>query len=76
MVIGAAVYDAGSEENTESCAHIPGPPCGVHEEGDTTLAPGNYVHIHAGVHGGSDLNPATHDWRNPAAHIIIRRMKD
>ena len=28
LVTTARAYDAGSEANTESCEHIPGPPCG------------------------------------------------
>jgi hypothetical protein len=66
-------YDAGSEANNEDCAFIPGPPCempGVH----TDDAEG-YVHIHAGIHGGADLVPAGHDWRNPVAKVTIRRLR-
>ena len=60
-------YDAGSEENTESCTDIPQPFCpdfnfaGPPNPGDD----GNpqpekeppYVHIHDGVHGIKDLKP-------------------
>ena len=65
-------YDAGSEANSESCAYIPGPPCGNHAEDDADAE--GYVHVHAGIHGGegSDLDPATHDWRNPAARLTIQ----
>jgi hypothetical protein len=71
-------YDAGSEVNDELCASIPGPffaECGGPggggmpiggEEGD--------VHIHAGIHGIGDLVAADRDWRNPVAHISIRRV--
>ena len=40
-------------------------------------APGGgegYVHIHAGIHGVGNLNPALRDWRNPVAKISIRRI--
>ena len=64
-------YDAGSEANSESCAYIPGPPCGNHAD-DEAEAEG-HIYVHAGIHGGegSDLNPAMHDWRNPVARLTI-----
>ena len=65
-------YDSGSEANSEDCAYIPGPPCGnmVH---DSANAEG-FVHVHAGIHGGgdSDLDPATHDWRDPVARLTVK----
>lgn len=70
--VDAEAYDAGSEANSESCAFIPGPPCGNHIH-DPAAAEG-YVHVHAGIHGGSGLTPATHDWRNPVAQIEIKRI--
>jgi hypothetical protein len=77
----SAAHDAGSERNDESCASIPGPffaecggpggaerPSGGEEE---------YVHIHAGIHGGvgSNLSPSERDWRNPVAQITILRIR-
>lgn len=69
--VNLIAYDAGSEANSESCAYIPGPPCGNHVE-DEADAEG-HVHVHAGIHGGegSDLDPAAHDWRNPLARLTI-----
>jgi hypothetical protein len=69
----ANAYDAGSEVNTEFCDYIPGPPCGNHVR-NTEGAEG-YVHIHAGIHGIGDLDPAVFDWRNPVAEIKIRRAR-
>ena len=66
-------YDAGSEANTEDCAYVPGPPCGGHVHDDTNEAEG-FVHVHAGIHGGSGLDPAQHDWRNPVAIMVIERL--
>ena len=65
--INLNAYDAGSEANSESCAYIPGPPCGNHAEAE------GHVYVHAGIHGGegSDLDPAMHDWRNPVARLTI-----
>ena len=70
--INLTAYDSGTEANSESCAYIPGPPCGSHAE-DDAMAEG-YVYVHNGVHGveGSGLDPATHDWHNPVARMTIK----
>jgi hypothetical protein len=71
----AMAYDAGSEANNELCSHIPGPPCapgtGNAREPDSV----GFVHVHNGVHGVGDLDPAMLDWRGPVATISVRRMK-
>jgi hypothetical protein len=73
VTLMSPAYDAGSETNDELCAHIPGPYC--MGEALSPLDEGEgYVHIHAGIHGGGDLLPATFDWRNPTAKITITRM--
>jgi hypothetical protein len=41
---------------------------------DTTGAEG-YVHIHSGIHGIGDLEPAQADWNNPVAIVKIQRVK-
>lgn len=74
LEVDADAYDAGSEANSESCAFIPGPPCGHPGVRDTLEAEG-FVHIHSGIHGGADLVPATHDWRNPVAEVAIQRIR-
>ena len=68
-------YDAGSEKNDELCAHIPGPPCGMHVDGP---AENGVVHIHNGIHGigGDGVEPAEHDWRNPVAKIVVTRVNN
>jgi len=68
----AYAYDAGSEFNSEDCAFIPGPPCGLHVH-DSAPAEG-FVHVHAGIHGIKDIDAATYDWRGPVAEITIERM--
>lgn len=70
----AVAYDSGTEANTESCAHIPGPPCGNPFVRVTNGAEG-FVHIHNGIHGIADLSPSQHDWRNPVVQITIRRIR-
>ncbi|MEM9597761.1 MAG: spondin domain-containing protein [Acidobacteriota bacterium] len=67
-------YDSGSEANTESCEHIPGPPCGNGGVRVTGGAEG-FVHVHQGVHGiGDDLSSFGYDWRNPSAAITVIRV--
>ena len=68
----AAAYDAGSEANTESCDHIPGPPCGSPGNRVTEGAEG-YVYPHSGIHGKDGLDPSMLDWNNPVAMITIER---
>jgi hypothetical protein len=69
----AIAYDAGSEANSESCDFIPGPPCGMHVH-DPAEAEG-FVHVHAGIHGIDELDPAELDWRNPVAEMSIQRSR-
>ena len=61
-------YDAGSEPNDELCASIPGPVCGGAPGGE------GHVFISQGIQGTGDLDPATYDWRNPVAYVVIRRI--
>ena len=66
-------YDAGVEDNDESCANIPGPTCGGSGAQDTDGE--GYVHVHAGIHGMADVDVTMHDWRNPVAMVMIRRVQ-
>jgi len=68
----AIAWDAGSEANTQDCAHIPGPPCGNAGERVEDGAEG-YVYVHAGIQARGSLDPAVNDWRNPVAKIEIKR---
>ena len=71
-------YDAGTEANDESCAHIPGPPFICEGEGVSAPADGDegFVDIHRGIHGSPSLDASAHDWRNPVAIIRITRGSD
>ncbi len=68
----ASSYDAGSETNDELATTV----AGLGGEG---FSPGDsgegYVHIHSGIHGIGDADPAVLDWRNPVARIIIEWVK-
>ncbi len=68
-------YDAGSEDNDESCDNIPGPfGCDGSGEPFNEADGEGYVHIHAGIHGIGDLDESVYDWRNPVARIVIKRI--
>lgn len=71
----AVAWDAGSEANTQNCAHIPGPPCG---NGGVRVQNGaeGYVYVHAGVQDRGSLSQEDHDWRNPVAKVRIRRARN
>lgn len=73
VVVLARAYDSGTEANSEDCAFIPGPPCGMGGSHDPAPAEG-YVHIHAGVHGGMSLDAAEFDWRGEVAEIRVERL--
>ena len=64
------VFDAGTEADTESCEHIPGPPCGSAGVRVTEGAEGT-IHLDGGILGVGDLDPAEFDWRNPAATVEL-----
>jgi len=66
----APAWDAGTEANTESCEHIPGPPCGNPFVRVPAGAEGT-VRIHPGIHGQGDLTIAGYTWLNPAVAIRI-----
>ncbi|MCK5830139.1 MAG: spondin domain-containing protein [Methylococcales bacterium] len=68
-------YDAGSEENDELCASIPGPPSVCSGEGSSDAGGEGYVHVQAGIHGTGDLSAAQYDWRYAVAEITIQRME-
>jgi len=68
--------DAGSEANSESCAHIPGPPCGNPFMSPDAAGEG-FIHVHNGIHGGSgELDPAVYDWNTPTARISVKHVKN
>ncbi len=77
VTVFSPAYDAGAERNDETCASIPGPnfiECGGPGAGGAPGGGEGYVHIHAGIHGIGDLDPAIRDWRNPVAKITIHRV--
>jgi len=65
-------YDAGTEENTELKANIPGPCCGSPHVRVPTM---EKIKYHNGILGIGDLDPKTFDWNNPVAKLTITRIK-
>jgi hypothetical protein len=65
-------WDAGTEMNSESCAHIPGPPCGSHSVRVTDGAEGA-IQLHKGINGSADLNAARFGFMQPVAKVYVRR---
>ena len=72
----AVAYDAGSENNNQECAYVPGPACpeGSGNARDESGAEG-FVYIHNGVHQTGDLSPTRNDWHNPVAKVVITRLR-
>jgi len=70
VMVGADAYDAGSEANNEAADFVPGLGGGLRDTADAE----GFIHVHAGIHGGADLVPSIHDWRNPVVEVTIRRV--
>jgi len=66
-------WDAGSEANSEDCAFIPGPPCGMGGVHDAAVAEG-FIHISNGIHGKGGVAADEYDWRNPVARVTVQRI--
>ncbi len=63
-------YDAGSEDNDELCASIPGPQCGG--EGFNAEDGEGFVVPHAGIHGEAELTRRAYNWGEPVAIVTVR----
>ena len=71
--------DAGTEDNNEDCAFIPGPACADIDPGNIALDDDGegFIFTQEGIHGPedgpetSDLDPGEQDWRNPVAYIVV-----
>jgi hypothetical protein len=71
VLVGA--YDAGSEENTELAAHIPGPCCG---NPLVRVPTAQAIRHHPGILGVGDLDPDVWGWEGPVARVTVRRLGD
>ena len=85
--LDAPAYDAGTEENDQSCEHMPGPDCAGQGAGeghspDPAVGDEGFVFIGNGFHdlGTAEpndpaiLGPFMYDWRNPVARVSIKRL--
>lgn len=66
-------YDAGTEENTEAKAHIPGPPFGGKNAGPAT-APMQPIGMHEGIKGTADVT-SEFNWTGPVARFTIKMVE-
>ncbi|MCR9204309.1 MAG: spondin domain-containing protein [Halobacteriovoraceae bacterium] len=71
-VVLANVYDAGAEQNNESCSSIPAPPC--NNPGVGTDGGEGFVRPHEGVLGIADLDLTRDTFASKAAKITIKRV--
>ena len=63
-------YDAGTEQNNELAAYVPGPPFG-----GTLRAPTRErIRQHPGILGVGDIDPAVYNWTDPSARLTITRV--
>jgi hypothetical protein len=68
----AMAYDAGTEDNTEAKADVPGPPFGGMQSGPATN-PRGAIAAHEGIAGRGDVTPEF-NWSGPVARITIRAV--
>ena len=76
-VLYAYAYDAGTEQNDELCASIPGPPyaeCGGPGGGVQAGNGEGAITIHPGMHGVGDFDANERDWRNPVARVTVNEI--
>lgn len=69
----AMAYDAGTEENTEAAADVPGPPFGGMNRGPATN-PQQPIAAHPGIKGTADVTP-DFNWSGPVARFTIQRVE-
>ena len=65
-------YDAGTEDNSELAADIPGPPFGGKNHGPDTT-PHQPISLHQGIKGTGDVTP-DFKWTGPVARFTIHAV--
>ena len=73
QIVYLRAYDAGTEQNTELAANIPGPCCGSHF---VRVPTHERISYHKGILGIGDLDPATYGWDEPVAKLTITRISN
>ncbi|HEX9989847.1 MAG TPA: spondin domain-containing protein [Chloroflexia bacterium] len=69
----AMAYDAGTEENTEAAADVPGPPFGGMMHGPDST-PHQPISMHQGITGKADVKPEMFNWTGPVARFSVRAV--
>jgi archaellum component FlaF (FlaF/FlaG flagellin family) len=69
----AMAYDAGTEENTEAAADVPGPPFGGMMNGPDST-PHQPIAMHQGITGKADVKPEMFNWTGPVARFSVRAV--
>ena len=69
--VALRAYNAGSEANTESCAHVP---CEIHDQRMTAGAEG-VVKQHAGIRGDADIAPSRGWHGSELGTLAITRLR-
>jgi archaellum component FlaF (FlaF/FlaG flagellin family) len=65
-------YDAGTEDNTEAAADIPGPPFGGKNHGPDP-SPHPAIGMHEGIKGKADVTP-DFNWAGPVARFSVKTV--
>jgi hypothetical protein len=68
----AIAYDAGTEDNSEAKADVPGPPFGGKNHGPDS-APHQPIRLHPGISGKADVTP-DFNWTGPVARYTIQAV--
>lgn len=63
-------YDAGTENNSESCQYVPGPPCSAHGVRDPE---GGVVMMHENIQGRGNV-PVDFDWQPKVSKVWIEKI--
>jgi hypothetical protein len=70
--IDTVAYDAGTEDNSEAKADVPGPPFNGKNHGPDST-PHQPISMHQGIKGTADVTP-DFNWTGPVAHFSIRAV--
>lgn len=66
-------WDAGSEANSELCAHVPAPcPTPARSGSCTVNGDEGFVHVHSGIHGCGGYPSEIYDWGPAVAKVLIQ----
>ena len=66
-------YDAGTEDNSEAAADVPGPPFGGKNHGPDSN-PHQPISMHPGISGRADVTP-DFNWSGPVARFTVRAVE-